>query len=350
MVMAGETETRAVTLVDLPAVRRLVSQAMVLDSAIEYTQAVYEPTTSTLTNLLLPQRSLHTLIAKSDQQQVVGQFRLRGEDQNAHLVYIAPGPDNDCEDTEWLHILDTMVREAGQHNAHSLIAEVREDSRLFETMRQSGFAVYSRRQIWQRPSDAPPLPDDLEVEVVPESDADRLAVQSLIAQIVPPLMQPFVMPNGDMDGWIYRRDGQITAFIGATSGKLGIYLMPFVHPDVMNDTDAIISSLLRQMPKADKLRVSVCVSRYLDWIGTSLEALHFEPGARQAVMVRHITAGVRQASFKPVEARQAAVAGSADTPTLFAWFARGLVHIMNFLLGVKAKLKERLWKDMLLTI
>ena len=54
MVMAGETETRAVTLVDLPAVRRLVSEATVLDSAIEYTQAVYEPTTSTLTMLPAP--------------------------------------------------------------------------------------------------------------------------------------------------------------------------------------------------------------------------------------------------------------------------------------------------------
>lgn len=325
MVMARETETRAVTLVDLPAIRRLVSQAMVLDSAIEYTQTVYEPTTSTLTNLLLPHRSLHTLIAKSEKQQVVGQFRLRGGDQNARIMYIAPGLNGGCEDTEWLHILDAMVREAGQREAHSLVGEVREDSRLFETMRVSGFAVYSRRQIWQRPADRPLPPDDLEVEVVPEADEDRLAVQSLIAQIVPPLMQPFVMPDGDMDGWIYRRDGQLIAYIGATSGKLGIYLMPFIHPDVMGDTDAIISSLIRQMPKADKLRVSVCVSRYLDWIGTSLEKLEFEPGLRQAVMVRHITVGVRQAAFKPVAAKKTAVAGSAETPTIM----RGRFNIMN---------------------
>jgi hypothetical protein len=346
--MARESEARAVSLVDLPIIRRLSSQATVLESAIEYTQGVNEPNTSTLTNLLLPNRSVHTLIVKADKQQVVGQFRLRDDEQNAHVVYLAPVLKQGMEDTAWLHMLDTMAREAGQRDAHALIAEVREDSCLFETMRTTGFAVYSRRQIWQRLPNVGPIPHDNGLVVVPESTDDLPGVHSLIAQIVPPLMQPFVMPDGHAEGWVHRKNGQITAYIAVTSGRLGIYFMPFIHPDAMDDTTHIIASLMRQIPKADRLPVAVCVGRYLDWMGTTLERMHFEPASRQAVMVRHMTAGVRQAEWKPVEAtNNTAVAGSANPPSMVV---RRLATVMKFLIGIKAKLKERIWKDMSLTI
>jgi hypothetical protein len=344
--MAREIETRAVTLVDLPTIRRLGHQATVLHSALEYTQTLNTPNTVTLTNLLLPNRRVHTMLSRIDDQQVVGQFRLRGSEHNAHIIYIAPSLDNATDNTAWLHILDGMAHEAGQHEAHALIAEVKEESPLFETMRTAGFAVYSRRQIWQRQPGEIPLPVDLATEITPETDADLPGIQSLMAQIIPALMQSFVMPDDEMKGWVYRRRGQVMAYISATSGNLGIYLMPYVHPDVMNDANAIIASLLRQIPKADALPVSVSVSRHLDWVGTSLEKLGFQAGSRYAVMVRHITAGIRQAGFKPIPATNGAVVGSAKPPTLFhRWSFFGL----RFRSGVK-RLKHRLWKDISLTI
>jgi hypothetical protein len=156
------------------------------------------------------------------------------------------------------------------------------------------------------------------------------------------------MPGGHADGWVYRKNGQVMAYIAATTGKLGIYFMPFVHPDAIGDTKYIIASLMRQVPKADRLPVAVCVGRYLDWMGATLERMHFEPASRQAVMVRHMTAGVRQAEWKPVEAtNNSAVAGSANPPSMVV---RRLATVMKFLIGVKTKLKERIWKDMSLTI
>jgi hypothetical protein len=343
--VAREIETRAVTLVDLPTIRRLGHQAVVLDSAIEYTQRLHTPNTATLTNLLLPNRKVHTLLSRIDGQQVVGQFRLRGNEHNAYIIYLAPGLEATTDNTAWLHILDGMAQEAGQHEAHALIAEVKEESSLFETMRSAGFAVYSRRQIWQRQPGEIPLPMDCVTEITPETDADLPGIQSLIAQIIPPLMQPFTMPDEEMNGWVYRRNGQVMAYISATTGNLGTYLMPFVHPDVMNDANTIIASLLRQIPKSDTLPVSVSISRHLDWVGTSLERSGFQAGPRHAVMVRHITAGVRQAGFRPIAAGEVIV-GSAKPPTLFdRWF----LFTWKFRIGIK-RLKHRLWKDILLTI
>jgi len=311
--MARDIDTRAVTLVDLPLLRRLGNRATVLESTMEYTQ--YEPHPATLTNLILPQRSLYTMLARADKQYVVGQFRLRPDEQNAHIVYIAPGMQDGVDDTAWLHILDAMAREAGQRHAHALIAEVHEDSHLFETMRTAGYAVYARQEIWRRLPAAAPLPIIPGIEVVEETEADAMRVQSLIAQIIPRLMQPFVTPNEDMDGWVYRRDGRVQAYIGVVSGKQGIFLRPFIHPDLYKEAPGILSDLIRKLARADQLPIYICVSRFLDWMQTTLDEMHFLPGPRQAVMVKHITAGVRQASFKPFHAVQGVAVGSAKSPT-----------------------------------
>jgi len=313
--MARDTDIRAVTLVDLPLLRRLGNRATVLECAMEYTQ--YEPNTTTLTNLILPQRSLYTMVARADKQQVVGQFRLRPDEQNAHIVYIAPGMSADVDDTAWLHILDAMAREAGQRRAHALIAEVHEDSVLFETMRTAGYAVYARQEIWRRVPEAGPVPQYPGIEVVPETEADAIRVQSLIAHIVPRLMQPFVTPNEDMDGWVYWQEDRVQAYIGVMTGKQGIFLRPFIHPDLYAEAPGILSDLIRQIPRSDRLPVYIGVSRFLDWVQPALEELHFLPGPRQAVMVKHITAGVRQASFKPVHAVNGVMAGPANPPTSF---------------------------------
>lgn len=312
--MSRDTDTRAVTLVDIPLVRRLTDQATVLDSEIEYTRDIGGPNGALLSSILLPQRGLHTLVARSAKQQVVGQFRIRPDDHNAQIVYIAPELHDGESDTVWLHILDAMTREAGRHNVHALVAEVEERSCLFETMRASGFAVYARQQIWRRKPGSyaqtePP------VKLQAQTDADVTGISSLIANTVPPLMQQITLPNDDLPGWVYRRQDRIEAYVAVVEGKQGYYLIPYIHPDISLQTSAILASVIRGLNRTDRLPIYIRVRRYQDWIGAALEALQFEPGPRQAVMVRHIAAGVRQSNFKTVAEELAAVVTPAKPPT-----------------------------------
>lgn len=307
--MARDTDTRAVTLVDIPLIRRLTDRATVLDSEIEFTRDAVD---GAILSSLLPQRSLYTLVARSDKQQVIGQFRM--QNQHAHIIYIAPSLDENMDDTVWLHILDAMAREAGKHNAHALIAEVNEDSSLFETMRTAGFAVYARQQIWRRvPEDHIAVEPD--VELKPETENDATSIQSLIINTVPPLTQQICSPPGAMDGWIYRKNERIEAYIAVSEGKRGIYIMPYLHPDISREVPAVLEAAIRQMQNAHRRPVYVCVRRHQDWINGALEAMRFEQGPRQAVMVKHITAGVRHATFKPVRDGVPAVGGPLKPPT-----------------------------------
>jgi hypothetical protein len=114
-------DTRAITLVDIPLLRRLSSSSVILDSELSLTRDARGAKSALLSAILFP-RGVYTLVARSETQPVIGQFRYRPEDLNAHIVYLAPGmEETGDDDTVWLHILDAMAREAGKHGAHALV-------------------------------------------------------------------------------------------------------------------------------------------------------------------------------------------------------------------------------------
>ncbi len=75
-------------------------------------------------------------------------------------------------------LVEHMMVQSGERGALRLLADVDESSQAFETLRQCGFAIYSRQRIWQltgfpngsRPSYA------LAVSDQPGRDADPLFV------------------------------------------------------------------------------------------------------------------------------------------------------------------------------
>lgn len=310
-----ETETRGVKLVDIPLVKRLVESGTILDSELSLTRAAHGPNSDLFSSFFLPQRGLHTLIARADQQHVVGQFRLRGDENQARIIYLAPGLEYGADDTAYLHVLDAMAAEAGKRGAHMLTAEVGEHLELFQTMRVAGFAIYARQEIWQRVPDEPlPVPD-MPITLVEESEADAHGIHMLYCNIVPRLVQQIAIPPGHSHGLVYRKNDRIEGYIAVSEGKHGVYLMPYLHPDVFSEAAAIIAEAMRHSALAHRVPVSVCVRRYQDWLEDALVDLGFEPLIRQAVMVRHIAAGVRQKSFVPLAHKLEAIPSPIKPPT-----------------------------------
>lgn len=289
-------DIRTVTLVDIPLVLRLIEKNILLDCEASTTG----DTTGSLSSLILPGRGgVHSLIARSDKQSVAGQFRMRSDDAHAQIVYMAPAPELDGDDTTWLHMLDAMTREAGKHGAHALLAEIEESAPLFETLRTAGFAVYARQEVWKRAAGHYSFNQPVR-HLTQATEDDESGIWSLLASIVPGLVQPFALPDTDMPSLIYRVDDRVEAYFAFSEGRNGIYVMPYLHPDILPDATAVIESALRLIPRAGRLPVYFCVRRYQDWMISALEDLHFGRTARQALMVRHIAAGVRHPEFAPL--------------------------------------------------
>lgn len=291
--MSTSTDTRAVTLVDLPLLRRLTGSGIVLDSEVGLTRDARGPHSLLLSSLIFS-RGLYTFVSRSDVQPVVGQFRYRPDDINAHIVYLAPTLEASSDDTVWLHTLDAMAREAGKHGAHALVAEVETSSNLFETLRTARFATYARQVIWRHD----PITGMVDtVGLADETSDDQLGVMSLISNTVPKMLQQVATPSSDMDGLVYRKDGRVEAHIAVSEGAHGVYLLPHLHPDLLPEAADIITSAIATVERASKVPVYVCVRMYQNWLDSALETLDFECYTEQAVMVKQLVAGIKHPSF-----------------------------------------------------
>lgn len=317
--MTHTYEIHAAKLVDLPLMRRLADKGATLDSELSFTRSAEGSSSALLSSILLPQRGVYTLVGRAGKQPVTGQFRLKADDHLAQLTHIAPQLEDGANDMAWLAMMDAIAYEAGRRGAHMLTAEVDEISPFFKTMRQSGFAVYARQEIWRwlvTPADLPTVSELGEVAragLAEETDDDTLDIQLLYSNIVPRLVQPITVPGRDSEGLVYRKGGRVQGYIAVSEGRAGIYVMPFMHPDVLGrEAAAIMAAVVaRVCGKGNTSAVYVCVRRYQDWLAESLRELNFEPCSQQAVMVRHIAAGVRQAMFAPLSHAVQVMSGAA---------------------------------------
>jgi hypothetical protein len=313
--MRDAAETRAATLVDIPLVRRLSEQGTVLDSELCFTRDTVGPQGARFFTLLIPYRGIQTLVTRMDKSQVVGQFRLR-DNVYAHIAYVAPPLEEDEDDTAWVHILDAMAAEAGKRGAHILVAEVDELAPLFKTMRIASYSIYARQEIWERlPGDYSGFEPAEKVELVETSEDDLPGIQLLFGNVVPRLVQQITLLPTSGQGLVYRKEDRVEGFISVAEGKSGVYLMPHLHPDVFSDASVILASAIAQVARSSKVPVYVRVRRNQDWLDAALVDLGFAIAARQAVMVKHITAGVRSAEFAPLPHRLKAVPSSVKPPT-----------------------------------
>lgn len=298
--MSTTTDTRTMTIVDLPLIRRLTANGTVLDSELGLTRDARGPNSLLLSSLLFP-RGVYTLVSRSAEQPVVGQFRYRPDDANAHIVYLAPSldVDDDIDDTVWLNILDAMTREAGKHGAHSLVAEVETSSNLFETLRTARFSTYARQIIW-RHNAIEHDSIDCAIKLEENISSDQIAVMSLINNTVPTILQQIAAPPSDMAGLGYRENGRLEAYIGISEGQNGVYLLPFIHGDMMNKAADIIRAAIIQTTGTTKVPIYVCIRSYQGWLNSTLKSLGFEQWIEQAVMVKQIAVGIRHPGFSKV--------------------------------------------------
>jgi hypothetical protein len=311
------SDTRFARIRDIPLVKRLAEHGTVLDSEMGCTRENGGPNNGLFSSILFPQRSLYTLVARCGDDAAVGQFRLKTSDHLAQAVYLAPELSEGMDDSACLHLLDGMAAEAGKRGAHMLSAEVDEHGPLFKTMRQAGFAVYARQEIWRRAPGPSALPSHITpAELSEETDADAMDIQLLYSNIVPRLVQQIAVPSSESVGLVYRQDDRVQGYVAISEGKYGIYVLPYLHPDILfTVASSIIAGAVAHSSRGDKLPVYVCVRRYQDWLEEAMVELGFEMAAQQAVLVRHITAGVRQAAFAPLTRKLEAGPAPVHPPT-----------------------------------
>ncbi|MBN2470110.1 MAG: hypothetical protein JXN59_05230 [Anaerolineae bacterium] len=303
-----EAEVRAFSLGDLPLIQRLKSRGISLDSESYLSRGLHTLSDATLSRLPLGDLGAPTVVVRRAREQGVGQLRHTPDAPDAHIVFMAPSLPQDAtrqQESTWLALLDGLSRMAGRRGALNIHAEVDENSAMFEALRQAGFASYARQDIWRRdPAALPPVHDSGGMR--PARPEDLPAIRYLYAQTVPKLAQP-ANPVPAHEGLLYTCGGELHAFIAISAGNRGVFLRPFIKEDDAAQAPALLTAALWLTERATTLPVYCCVRQYQTWLNGALDALGFEPWARQTVMVKHTTARIARPDFAELPAMQSGV-------------------------------------------
>jgi hypothetical protein len=294
---------RSLDILDLPLLPRYRRDVLSLDSARLLTRGNPLGTVALL-SYLNPRRHLYTAVASENGDSLMGQVTLHEEETSARMTFLAPAKNaNELV----LPLAAHLSVQAGEWGAFHLLAEVGEDSPVFRSLRQAGFAMYAWQRVWKLPGVQEPAAGNA---WRPVEATDWTAVQSLHSQIVPALIQPVDALSKQVAGLVFRSEGNLQAYVAVSRGPKGIWLQPFVLPDSGCDPEKL-AGLVSVVSNWSGQPVYVCVRSYQTWLESVLEDLGAEAGPRQAVMVKRLVKAIKEPQGVPVMEKALAKAKTA---------------------------------------
>lgn len=281
---------------DLPFLHQHRHESIFLDSALLLTRGpLLIP--GALLSYLAPTVGVLTSVANGNEgehQTLIGQFMHVSGSPYAHLTFLSP--DDALKSALITELLDSMIGQSGERGAYRLLADVDERSEAYESLRRSGFAVYTRQCIWQLSA---PLSEQAHSKNWrPALRQDAIAIRVLYNNLVPGLVQqvePYVAQRPQ--GVVYYQKGELMAYIELKYGHRGIWAQPFIHPDA-EDVMGFLIDLLGKIPGRLSRPVYICVRSYQSWLESGIEELGAQASQRQAVMVKHLA--IQQKAARPL--------------------------------------------------
>lgn len=256
---------------------------------------------SVLRAQLHPARECFTAVLspKAGPPRLIGQTIYQPGQRSAQISYLIPG--NAGGLPEMPALLEGLARQAGRWGAPILLADVEENSPFFEPLRRAGFSVYASQRVW-RLAATPGIQAHVDLWHV-AAGTDVVAAYGLYQGLVPPLVQRAEsFPRLRSLHLAYRQEGEILAYVEVVEGAQGVYLQPYIHPQVRRVRDLLDG--LAAMPRWKGRPLYLAVRSYQAWLEPALEEMQSSVAPRQALLVKHLAA-VERAALAVREAKTA---------------------------------------------
>jgi hypothetical protein len=231
-----------------------------------------------------------------DSEMIFGQVAHSTGSHFARFTYLAP--DSDITSPNLSPLLEDLIHRVGERGAQNLTAEIDEKTQAFDVLRREHFSIYARQHIWRL----------LDLKGNPSGQLawrkiisrDGINVRKLYHATVPTLVQQVeISPWERGQGWVLYQEGEMMAYAEVVSGLKGIWVQPFLHPE-MKDVDQNLVALLKHLGPKKSRPVYICLRSYQASLSHTLEEVGAEASGSQAVMVRRLAATVKKPALAPI--------------------------------------------------
>ena len=112
----------------------------------------------------------------------------------------------------------------------------------------------------------------------------------LYQALVPPLIRPVEpLTRLEMLGLVFYDDrGELQAFADLVYGPVGIWVLPFVHPQCPVDISGVLAQLVLDLPDRNRRPVYIAVRSYQPWVENALDMFSPEKGPEEALLVKYL--------------------------------------------------------------
>jgi len=223
----------------------------------------------------------------------------------------------------WRRQLSALVLLGAERGILRINARSSEDAQIEDALRQAGFTVISREEVFAGFSE--PSPCSQPTGLRPSGPQDRWALGELYRQAVPQIVRraeglpsrQISPPYGSLPvsgltaEYVWVDEGRIVAYLGLCSSPKGNWLEVVSLPECRAETLPYVKYMLTLVRSPAGMPTYCPVPDYAAGLGWVLRALGFEPYARQVLLVAHTAARV------PVrrKVRVMGLEGSADART-----------------------------------
>ena len=210
-------------------------------------------------------------------------------------------------------LLEGLVVEAGLCGSRNVTADVNEGKAAFTSLRKAGFVVYARQLVYGEldSSIKNRSKHNSKVSVTKCIPQDRAEIYKLYNNIVPALVKQVEgVPVDIGSGFVIRRDGTLAGIIGVNEGPKGIWVKPYLYPEVGIEIGyALADFVLFDVSRAEK-PAYISSRSYQPWLRGILEDTGFALLSKQAVMVKRTAVRIDMPIFKSTPGL---VASDSDT-------------------------------------
>jgi hypothetical protein len=272
--------------IDIGTFYRNRQNVVPLNSAVYLTRGNPAGTTALFAHFAPAHRSFIGILEEKDTHAaLIGQVEAPSGQQSARLTFYFSRDDQLSEKVPAL--LEGLVKQAVVMGATNVTADMEENHPAVDTFRRCGFSVYARQRIWRIPSEIH-KPLESAGHWRDFNEMDHFYIQSLYQSLVPPMVQRVEgFAHDQIQGLVYLEHGERYGYVDCQYGLQGIFLQPYIHPEVEN-IHTVFQQLLVDLPSIFDRPVYFAVRSYQAWLERDLEDLGATASETRIMLVKHM--------------------------------------------------------------